>query len=135
MKIFFDTNVLIAAFVSHGTCNELFVHCMSEHHVYTSDFVLHEFVRTLNRKFNYPADEIEQARRVILSSATITTEAPLTKTVPRDKDDDHIIAAAVKAGVDCIVSGDNDLLSVKKAHGVPILSPHDFWIFEETFNG
>jgi hypothetical protein len=27
MKVFFDTNVLVAAFISHGACCELFDHC------------------------------------------------------------------------------------------------------------
>lgn len=132
MKIFIDTNVLVAAFVTHGACNELFVHCMMKHHVFTSDFALTELSRTLAKKFKYPPDEIEQAQKIILSSATVTTEAPLTHVISRDKDDDHIIAAAIKSEVDCIVSGDNDLLTLKKVHGIPILSPRDFWLFEET---
>ena len=132
MKIFIDTNVLVAAFVTHGACNELFVHCMTSHHVYTSDFALNELSRTLAKKFKYPPDEIEQTKKIILSGAMIASEAPLTHAVSKDKDDDHIIAAAIKADVDCIISGDRDLLTLKKAHGIPIISPRDFWSFEET---
>jgi uncharacterized protein len=133
MKIFIDTNVLIAAFISHGACNELFKHCMTNHNVYTSDFVLSELARTLANKFKYPADEIAQAQKIILSGATITDEASLQHPVSKDKDDDHIIAAAIKAEVDCLLSGDSDLLSLKKIQKITILSPRDFWIFEEVF--
>ena len=133
MKIFIDTNVLVAAFITHGSCNELFVHCMTKHHVFTSEFSLKELSRTLAKKFKYPVDEIEQTKRIILSGATITTEALLSQPFSRDKDDDHIIAAAIKVDVDCILSGDNDLLTLKKVHGIPIVSPRDFWKFEEAF--
>jgi predicted nucleic acid-binding protein len=42
MKVFFDTNVLVAAFISHGVCCDLFDYCLENHSVYTSDFVLKE---------------------------------------------------------------------------------------------
>jgi putative PIN family toxin of toxin-antitoxin system len=133
MKIFIDTNVLIAAFISHGACNELFKHCMTNHIVFTSDFVLKELTRTLANKFKYPAEEIVQAQKIILSGAIVTDEAPLQRPISKDKDDDHIIAAAIKAEVDCLLSGDSDLLSLKKIQEIPILSPQDFWVFEEVF--
>jgi putative PIN family toxin of toxin-antitoxin system len=133
MKIFIDTNVLISAFISHGACNELFVHCMTRHHVYTSEFVLQELARTLSKKFKYPADEIEQARKIILSGAVVVAEADLNQQISKDEDDDHIIAAAIHADVDCIVSGDDDLLNLKKIQDIRILSPRDFWVFEEVF--
>jgi uncharacterized protein len=133
MKIFFDTNVLIAAFIAHGACNELFKHCMTNHHVYTSDFVLKELARTLANKFKYPAEEITQVHKIILSGAMVTDEAPLHQPLSKDKDDDHIIAAAIKADVDCLLSGDSDLLSLKNIQKISILSPRDFWIFEKVF--
>ena len=132
MKIFLDTNVLISAFISHGTCNELFVHCMTNHYVYTSEFVIQELSRTLAKKFKYPRDEIERAKKIILSCATVTPEISLPHSLAKDKDDDHIIAAAIAADVDCIVSGDYDLVSLKKIQDIPILSPNNFWIFEEV---
>ncbi len=39
MKIVLDTNVLIAAFISHGTCNELLEHCALNHEVILSPFI------------------------------------------------------------------------------------------------
>jgi putative PIN family toxin of toxin-antitoxin system len=47
-------------------------------------------------------------------------------TVCRDPKDNHILSCAVKAGVDFIVSGDDDLLVLKTFRGIPILKPKEF---------
>jgi len=46
----------------------------------------------------------------------------LQVTVSRDPDDDEVLACAIAARVDAIVSGDADLLILKNFHGMPILS-------------
>jgi predicted nucleic acid-binding protein len=43
--------------------------------------------------------------------------------VCRDPDDDEVLALAVAAKVELIVSGDTDLLSLHSFQGVPILAP------------
>jgi predicted nucleic acid-binding protein len=43
--------------------------------------------------------------------------------VPRDADDDQVIAAALAAQADLIVSGDNDLLSLGQYQGITIVMP------------
>ena len=40
----------------------------------------------------------------------------------RDPDDAHVLACAVAAGVDGIVSGDNDLLALAVFEGIPIIT-------------
>jgi putative PIN family toxin of toxin-antitoxin system len=134
MNAFFDTNVLIAAFISRGRCAEVFEHCMGKHHVFISNFVLDELTEKLRKKFKYPQEEIDTAQRIILSGATIVAEATSLKISCRDKDDIHIIAAAITANADCIISGDDDLNVLKKVHGISIIKPGDFWKFEENFN-
>ena len=133
MKIFFDTNVLVAAFISHGACAELFDHCLKNHTSYTSEFVVNELLGKLTGKFKLPEAKVLWASNHIRTHAIITGEALLSTPFSRDRDDDHILAAAIKADVDCIITGDNDLLDLKKVHGIPIISPRDFWKFEEKF--
>jgi uncharacterized protein len=43
--------------------------------------------------------------------------------VCRDPDDDQVLALAIAAKVELIVSGDNDLLSLSSFEGIPIVAP------------
>lgn len=47
---------------------------------------------------------------------------PLPQPVCRDPDDDEVLALAVTAQADLIVSGDNDLLALSNYAGIPIVS-------------
>jgi putative PIN family toxin of toxin-antitoxin system len=44
------------------------------------------------------------------------------RVVPTDADDDQVIAAAIAASADWIVSGDADLLSMGSHQGIPIIT-------------
>jgi predicted nucleic acid-binding protein len=43
--------------------------------------------------------------------------------VCRDPDDDHVLALALAAKAELIVSGDNDLLSMKSFENIAIVAP------------
>ena len=130
MKVFFDTNVLIAAYATHGACNELLNHCIARHIIYTSDFVLNELEQKLLKKIKLTEQEAALIIAFLRRNCEITQEQKIPRT-SRDKDDDHILAAALKAKVDCIITGDNDLLVLKTIEGIPILFPADFWKLEQ----
>lgn len=58
----------------------------------------------------------------MVSSPALLTE--LADVIGRAKfDDDQVLALALAAKVDPIVSGDNDLLSLGTFEGIPILAP------------
>jgi len=48
---------------------------------------------------------------------------PLPQPICRDPDDDAVLAVAIAANVDFIVSGDNDLLVLKRYQHIPIVTP------------
>lgn len=127
MRVLLDTNVLIAAFIAHGACSELLEHCAVNHTVIVSPFILSEFRRNLVRKFGFTAREAESAARLLESRfEQITPVAPRLR-ICRDPDDDHIISAAIAGSCDCIVTGDKDLLVLKKVRGICVITPSQFW--------
>jgi putative PIN family toxin of toxin-antitoxin system len=126
MRILLDTNVLIAAFVAHGSCSELLEHCATNHHVFISPFIVSELQRTLVRKFHFTAREAAGVARLLESRFEMISPAAVRR-VCRDPDDDPIIAAALAGSCDCIVTGDKDLLDLGRVEGVRIISPAQFW--------
>ena len=131
MKIFFDTNVIIAAFASHGTCSDLFEHCLSEYTICISQQVLDELYKVLANKLRFPKALVAKIVTFTRQNTTIISHEPLPETLCRDPDDDNILAAAISGNVDCLVSGGKDLLELKKVKGIRILKPSDFWKFEK----
>jgi predicted nucleic acid-binding protein len=56
--------------------------------------------------------------KVRLPNSSLSIHQP----VSRDPDDDHVLACALAAQADLIVSGDRDLLTLREYQGMPILS-------------
>lgn len=54
--------------------------------------------------------------------ATLVKEASIPATVLRDPPDDRVLAAALAANADLIVSGDDDLLSMGSFRDMPIVT-------------
>lgn len=77
MKILFDTNVLIAAFIARGLCADLLEHCVQHHGLFTSEFILHEFVEKLVDKLNADPDDARQAAELLQTRMTIVNPIPL----------------------------------------------------------
>jgi uncharacterized protein len=130
----FDTNVLIAAFISEGVCAKLLRRGRNRQFpLATCPFILQEFQRTLGRKFKATGKEIQEALYLIREAAPIMLQTPgEIPGVCRDRDDNHILACAISTNADYLVTGDDDLLVLKEFKNVRIISPRDFeLIFED----
>lgn len=130
MKIVLDTNVLIAAFISHGACAELLEHCALYHDIVLSKAILDEFLDVLVRKFGFSRTESRQAVSLVRSRAALVKPTPMAKPICRDPDDDVVLATAEAGDCDCLISGDKALLVIGEYSGIRILSPGEFWAFE-----
>jgi len=63
----------------------------------------------------------------LLTVATVVVDPPPTPgAVPRDPDDDMIVACAVAVSVEYIVSRDDHLLSLGNHGGIRIVAPEGF---------
>lgn len=57
MKILFDTNVLVTAFMAFKTgsiCYDIIDHAIEYHELYYTDFIIDEFKRVFQEDFHYP---------------------------------------------------------------------------------
>ena len=89
--------------------------------------IIKEFERTLRRKFLVSQSEMSDVRKV-LAEATLDVFQKVNPIAPvcRDPDDDRILACAREAHADYIVTGDQDLLVLKRYGTTRIVTPRDF---------
>jgi putative PIN family toxin of toxin-antitoxin system len=122
VKILFDTNVLFAAFTVRGFCEELFEETIDLCTIIWSAPLRAELVRALRRK-QLVTPSVLDAINVFTDIREIVKPAPLPRRVCRDPDDDVVLASALAGHADRIVTGDDDLLVLKKFQRIRILTP------------
>ena len=128
MKAVFDTNVLIAAFLTEGICAKLIVRAhRRDFDLILCDGILKEFKSVLKKKFSISSHDTSEAL-TILTEATQEIRGQTDSITPicRDADDDVILACAKDAVADYIVTGDDDLLVLKNYEGTRIINPRAF---------
>jgi putative PIN family toxin of toxin-antitoxin system len=124
-----DTNVLIAGLFWRGAPHDLLTQVRSGSlGLVSSPAVLAELSDVLGRsKFDAILTRSKTSRELALAEvrqlAEVIEPPPLAQPVCRDPDDDELLALAIAAQADLIVSGDNDLLVLQQFNGIPILSP------------
>jgi predicted nucleic acid-binding protein len=112
----FDANLLVSAFLSRDRPGS----------------VTNELIRLviagarLQVRYAYTPGQVGQYRADLSTLARIVEDpSPTPGAVPRDPDD-KIIACAVAAGVQYLVSRDRDLLSLGGYAGITIIAPEPF---------
>jgi putative PIN family toxin of toxin-antitoxin system len=136
MKAVFDTNVLLAAFLTEGLCSKLLLRAKrGEFELYLCPFILNEFRDKLKNKFKATPTEIREAislvREAAYMTASIKSDVRISK-ASKDPDDDEVIACAVSVGAEYLVTGDSDLRQIGSYGVVSIISPRSFEVlFEE----
>ena len=128
MRIIIDTNILISGLFFHGLPNKLL-----------NEFDFEKFSVCVNEEIH--SEYTEQIYKKILNPKYILNEKLFEKffgnlhkfekvsnlKVSRDPKDDKFINYAIDAKAIYIVSGDNDLLTIKHFAGIEIVTAREFY--------
>lgn len=130
-----DTTVLVSAFlrpVPGGAAFELLRRAkQQDFQLFLSDDILEETAGVLlsrghiRKRYEYPDAAAIEFCQSLADLAVIVPEVPEISVV-RDPNDDMILACAVAAGAEYLVSRDKDLLSLGGHEGVKIIAPETF---------
>jgi len=122
MRVVFDTNVYVSAFLVPGGKGEqafLFAR-RGRCELVSSVPILTETANVLRSKFHQPDGDVRAALKLIGRAATIVRPASRIDVLV-DEPDNRILECAVSAAADAIVTGDRHLLELKRFRGIAIV--------------
>ncbi len=127
MRIFLDTNVLVSAYTARGISADLFRFILAHHELVTGEVNLTELRRVLRDRFR-ASKKLLDAVEAELRAATVVPKPAAPSAIPvRDPDDQWVLASAIAAEADMLVTGDRDLLVVAEQAPLPIVDPRGCW--------
>jgi putative PIN family toxin of toxin-antitoxin system len=91
----------------------------------TSRTIQAELEETLTTKFGWSPNRARLACQGLWEAARWANPERIVR-VARDPDDDDVLACALDGGVQLIVTGDSDLLTLGTFHDIVILTPASF---------
>jgi uncharacterized protein len=127
VRVLLDTNVIISAVATRGLCADVFRAVLAAHELVTCAQVLQEVRRILRMKFDVPEPLIAEYLELLGQEAIVAEfEGPPDLPI-QDQDDAEIVAAAISARAEVLVTGDHELQSLKNIGQLRIISPRAFW--------
>jgi putative PIN family toxin of toxin-antitoxin system len=126
VRVFFDTNVLVSAFLARGLCADLLRLVLTEHTLVTSEVVLDEMRDVLSRKGRLPPAQIEAIETFLRDQPIAPRPVQTLQLGLVDGDDEWVVASAVLIEADLFVTGDQGVLACTTAP-LPLLNPRGCW--------
>lgn len=125
-KVTIDTNVIISALIFGGNSKIIVGKLLKREFVaFTSIQLVSELVETLLIKFNFTREMILKLDALIASNFVVVYPTKRIN-VARDIDDNRVLEVAVTSNSKYIITGDKDLLVIKRYKNIDIISPKEF---------
>ena len=113
-KIILDTNIYISALIFSDLFKDKVLKIINNHHIIISKNILNELENKLENKFNV-------SKKVL----SILKNDPVIN-ICRDKKDNYLLLLAQFTKADYLITGDKDLLILKKYKKTKIVAINDF---------
>ncbi len=134
LRVVFDTNVFVSSLlVREGLPARVLDAWRDRQYLLViSPAIIAEIQTTLNyprirRKYTITDEEVEDLCSLLEQDALLVPgDTPVPGAIPEDPADERVLACAVEARADFIVSGDRHLLTLETYQGIPILTVRAF---------
>lgn len=128
MRAFPDTNVLVSGFATRGLSADIVRLLLAEHELLTGEVVLEETRRVLTETFGVPGEKVGQIERLLRRRHVEPIPDAGPSVEVRGPDDEIVLASAIAAEAEILITGDKDLLDVADQVGaLRIMTPRTFW--------
>lgn len=131
MKVVLDANVLLSGLATSTAAPGTIITMWEEDafELSLSEHILNGVTRALGKPYWQRRLDLHQLEdRLSNVSQVVDLEDPVTDVhgVAEDDEDDLVLATAVAAKADYLVTGDKYLLRIAEFRGIPIVSPRNF---------
>jgi putative PIN family toxin of toxin-antitoxin system len=127
MRIFLDTNVLVSAVATRGLCADVLREILIHHQLIISDSLVKELEEALCKKLGVPENLTTELIEVLQKESHFSTPSSITDINIKDKNDLTILSCTLNGKTDLFVTGDKELLGLKRIGDMEIVSPRAFW--------
>lgn len=140
MRVVIDTNVWVSALINpNGTPAKIINH-PATFDLLTAPAILTELERVLHhdriqKRYRLTDEMISAYLLTVRLASEIVEMTQQVNAVERDPDDNIVLACAVQAGADYVVSGDPHLVDLVTYQGIPILTPGACLVVLSAFGG
>ena len=125
--VLLDTNVLISAFLGSGLCGEVLRTITDEHQLCVSRLVIDEYQQVLGQKFGVGKADLREVF-MLVQQAIILPDALMGEAHAASPTNDVVILKTARdAGVDLLVTGDREMLSLATDFNVVAVTPRGFY--------
>jgi len=127
VRLVFDTNIFISAFVIPGSLAEKAILKIIEgvDCLLISRYILDEVLSVLSSKFGRDREALSHVA-LILSELTEWVRPGKRVKILRDEPDNRILECAIYGGAALLVTGDKEILRLKEYKGVKIISLKEY---------
>ena len=127
MNIVVDTNIIISGIFFGGNPKRIINAILdSKVNAYISKEILNEYFEIINEMMFSKGESIDLSFISLLIDRFNIIETTSKIDISRDPDDNKFIECAVDSNSIYIVSGDDDLLSIKNYHNIEIITAKEF---------
>lgn len=126
IRVLLDSNVLISGILFRGKPRQI-LDLLTKNKLIniTSNQLLTEVEEVLGKKFSLTTEELIFSRKIFQKNSTVVYPK-LELTVCRDAEDNKIIEAAITGDCNYLVTGDKDILILRKYKSIQIINPSKF---------
>ncbi|MBI2440938.1 MAG: putative toxin-antitoxin system toxin component, PIN family [Lentisphaerae bacterium] len=127
--------MIASATATRGLCADVLRTVIEFHELVVSEHLLGELQRILKDKFGSSPDLVDDVVQLLHQDTVMAASQPLLNVALKDVDDIAIITSAVNGGAELLVTGDKEMLTLKRVGTLDIITPRQFWERERGLSG
>jgi putative PIN family toxin of toxin-antitoxin system len=127
VRVFLDTNVLVRAFTTRGLSADVLRIVLAKHELVLGEVTFYELSRVLGNRMGLSAETVSDIEAFLREYPVVPKPTDPGPIQLRDPTDQWILASAISAKADVLVTGDGDLLDAADRCPLLVVTPRGFW--------